>query len=79
MNENIKKRLLEALKSFLEGEKGDEAVLNLSDLAHLSDGVFKDRFVHFSSCRTLLGSEKELENFKRRDWSQVYIRLYKIC
>ena len=33
---------------FLEGEKGDEAVLNLSDLAHLSDGVFK----------------KELENFK---------------
>lgn len=25
---------------FLEGEKGDEAVLNLSDLAHLSDGVF---------------------------------------
>lgn len=49
---------------FLEGEKGDEAVLNLSDLAHLSDGVFKDRFVHFSSCRTLLGSEKELENFK---------------
>ena len=49
---------------FLEGEKGDKAVLSLSDLAHLSDDVFKDRFVHFSSCRTLLGSEKELENFK---------------
>lgn len=49
---------------FLEGEKGDKAKLSLSDLAHLSDGIFKDRFVHFSSCRTLLGSEKELENFK---------------
>ena len=26
---------------FLEGEKGDEAVLTLSDLARLSDGVLK--------------------------------------
>ena len=39
---------------FLEREKGDEAVLKLSDLASLSDGVFKDRFVHFNSCRTFL-------------------------
>ena len=49
---------------FLEGEKGDDAVLKLSDLASLSDGVFKDRFVHFSSCRTFLGREKDLEEFK---------------
>lgn len=48
----------------LEGEKGDDAILTLSELANMADGIFRDRFVHFSSCRTLFGSEKELENLK---------------
>ncbi len=49
---------------FLEGEKGEDKCVALSELAEVSKGLFKDRWVHFSACRTLLGSEKELENFK---------------
>lgn len=36
----------------------------MSDLAEMSNGTFTDKFVHFSSCRTFLGSNKELEHFK---------------
>ena len=49
---------------FLEGEKKTEKKLTLKELADMAKGVFTDRFVHFSSCRTLLGSDKELEEFK---------------
>lgn len=49
---------------FLEGEKKTEKKLTLKELADMAKGVFTDCFVHFSSCRTLLGSDKELEEFK---------------
>lgn len=49
---------------FLEGEKGNDAMLTLSDLSQMAGDTFRNRFVHFSSCRTLLGSGKELEDFK---------------
>ena len=34
-------------------------------MAVLGDGVFENRYVHFSSCRTLLGSDKKLEEIKQ--------------
>ena len=48
----------------LEGENKNENKISLSDLAEMSNGTFTDKFVHFSSCRTFLGSNKELEHFK---------------
>lgn len=29
----------------------------------MSNGLFKNKYVHFSSCRTLLGSDNELQKF----------------
>lgn len=60
---------------FLEGEKKGENMLTLTELAEMSNGVFENRFVHFSSCRTMLGSEKELEKFKN-DTGALYISGY---
>lgn len=46
----------------LEGENEN---LTLGDLAdHGGESFFNDRLVHFSSCRTLLGSAKVAEDFK---------------
>lgn len=50
---------------FLEGERRNAQLLPLSELADMAHGAFMNRFVHFSSCRTLLGSEDELIKFKR--------------
>ena len=47
----------------LEGEKEE---LSLDKLADLGNDVFRDRYVHFSSCRTLLGSDDILFAFKER-------------
>lgn len=44
----------------LEGEKER---ISLSKLAEMSNGLFKNKYVHFSSCRTLLGSDNELQKF----------------
>ena len=33
--------------------------------------VFKDRFVHFSSCRTLLGSEEVAQQFKKDTGAKI--------
>ena len=60
---------------FLEGEKKTEKKLTLKELADMAKGVFTDRFVHFSSCRTLLGSDKELEEFKN-DTGALYLSGY---
>ncbi len=48
----------------LEGEKGTNAELTLQEIAEIANGAFNDRFVHFGSCRTFLGSKDTLENFK---------------
>ena len=47
----------------LEGEK-DEASVNLNKLAEISSAAFDDKIVHFSSCRTLIGSEEPIKQFK---------------
>jgi len=46
----------------LEGEK---EILTLSELQEKGGQVFNDRYVHFSSCRTLLGSEGVAQQFKK--------------
>ena len=48
----------------LEGEPKSDRYLTLDKLASMADGCFENRFVHFSSCRTFLGGNAELENFK---------------
>lgn len=45
----------------LEGEK---KLLTLNELVEIEEDVFVDRVVHFSSCRTLLGDEQKLKDFK---------------
>ena len=45
----------------LEGEK---ELLSLNDLLEIGGDIFKNRIVHFSSCRTLLGSQKSIDVFK---------------
>lgn len=52
----------------LEGEK---KVLSLEDLKDIGGLVFKDRFVHFSSCRTLLGSEDVAQQFKKDTGAKI--------
>ena len=48
----------------LEGEKGMNRTVSLNELSILADGCFNGRHLHFSSCRTMLGSEKDLLKFK---------------
>jgi len=49
---------------FLEGEKKADKRLTLTELSDMAKDAFLNRFVHFSSCRTLLGNNGELEKFK---------------
>lgn len=42
-------------------ESGD--TLNLSELSNISNGIFKGKFVHFGSCRTMLGSQTAIQDF----------------
>lgn len=44
--------------------EGDPEGISLEQLCELGENVFMNRFVHFSSCRTLLGSQRKLEMFK---------------
>lgn len=48
----------------LEGEPKNNRNLSLDELAIMADGCFQNKFIHFSSCRTFLGGNAELENFK---------------
>ena len=52
----------------LEGEKEG---LTLDELQKIGGNVFEDRFVHFSSCRTLLGSENDIERFKNESKAKI--------
>lgn len=52
----------------LEGEKED---LSLNDLQEIGGNVFQDKFVHFSSCRTLLGSDEISETFKDNSGAKI--------
>ena len=36
----------------------------MTEHAEMSNGLFEYRYIHFSSCRTLLGSNSDIENFK---------------
>ena len=47
----------------LEGEKQE---LTLEELSEIGGDVFRGRYVHFSSCRTLIGSESVIERFKKQ-------------
>lgn len=60
---------------FLEGEKKAEQRLTLGELADMANGAFVNRFVHFGSCRTLLGNVDELERFKNNTGA-VYLSGY---
>ena len=37
--------------------------LNLSELSDLAGGLFEGKFVHFGSCRTMLGSQSTIQEF----------------
>ncbi len=51
----------------LEGEKNKEMTLDeLADMANEANNCFSKRTVHFSSCRTFIGSEKYIEDFKSK-------------
>lgn len=52
----------------LEGEKED---LSLDDLIEMGASVFENRFVHFSSCRTLIGSSAKALSFKERTGAKL--------
>lgn len=49
---------------FLEGERGEDSLVTLSDLITCSSGIFTDRVVHFSSCETFDISRYRLDKFK---------------
>lgn len=52
----------------LEGEKDD---LQLDTLLEIGGNVFENRLVHFSSCRTLLGSTLKAEAFKANSKAKI--------
>lgn len=39
--------------------------IDLEQLSELAGASFEDRIIHFGSCRTLLGSDTKLQNFKK--------------
>lgn len=58
-----------------EGEDKKENTITLSQLTEMANGLFTNRYVHFSSCRTLLGSERELQDFKKNSGA-LYVSGY---
>lgn len=52
----------------LEGEKED---ISLEELIDIGGSVFENRFVHFSSCRTLLGSTAVAQSFKDKTGAKL--------
>ena len=52
----------------LEGEK---KALTLSELKEIGGQVFNDRYVHLSSCRTLLGAEDVAQEFKKETGAKI--------
>ena len=58
----------------LEGEK---EALTLLELQEKGGQVFNNRYVHFSSCRTLLGSENVSQQFKKESGAKLLTRYTK--
>lgn len=52
----------------LEGEKED---LSLDELIEMGGSVFENRFVHLSSCRTLIGSSSTAISFKEKTGAKL--------
>lgn len=46
--------------------EGDKENISLDDLSEMGGTVFQGRYIHFSSCRTFLGSAEVNENFKKQ-------------
>lgn len=45
--------------------------ISINELTDLADGLFANRFIHFSSCRTLLGSENILAEIKEKSGAKM--------
>lgn len=52
----------------LEGEKEP---LTLEELRKMGGNVFNSRYVHFSSCRTLIGSQTIIDRFKKQSKAKM--------
>ena len=52
-------------KISLAGEPKNSHI-DLDELADVAKGAFKNRYVHFSSCETFVGTEEIFERFKKR-------------
>lgn len=51
--------------------EGDANLLPLNELQEIGGDVFRDRFVHFSSCRTFLGSQSVIDDFKEKSGAMM--------
>ena len=45
--------------------------VNLEELSEIADGIFEGKFVHFGSCRTMLGSQTRIEDFCRNTGAKM--------
>ena len=43
----------------------------LEELVEYSNGLFKGRYVHFSSCRTFIGSQENIDDFTRKTGAKL--------
>lgn len=53
-----------------KGQKTEQKILTLEDLAELSNGAFENKIVHFSSCETFLSEESALR-FKKKSKAKL--------
>lgn len=51
--------------------EGDNKEISLSELAQYGNGVFTDRLVHFSSCKTMLKGENLVNEFKKETGAKL--------
>ena len=51
--------------------EGDKNLLTMDELQEIGGNVFQDRFVHFSSCRTFLGSQSVIDDFKEKSGAKM--------
>ena len=55
----------------LEGERANNRQLTLEELAEIGGPVFEGRFVHFSSCFTMNGSDSVAIKFKKETGAKL--------
>jgi hypothetical protein len=53
-------------KVYLAGEPKKNSAVTLDELATLAKGAFKNKYIHFSSCETFIGTEDIFEKFKKK-------------